>query len=248
MAALGEVDQFFATQHASTWKDSFAATLAACTGLSTMKAETGMPQKVILEAKISGIPAPIKAAFPKQLYRSLYDGIIDIPDGKGEGMDGPVGRAKTFTHGAIAKRSLWAWMERAPEHWRWTDGLMPNPFGQFFWVKWPRTYSWLQGHATDQDGVSVLVKAMTRSKVLVVDDLGGEGMTKSQGQGIPFAHRVLNDVICDRYDNQKVILWTSNNVNEFEKIYDASMLSRLMEMSPIIIVEGDHLRTSKKPL
>lgn len=242
MEKLSEVAQIDAKRYVSTWKNSFQETLIAATGIPTMSAETGVPQRVAKMAKISGIPAQFMEALPKDVLQCLMDGVLDLPDGKGFGLDGAVAVGKTCAVGALVKRALWAWLDRAPEFWDWADGRLPYPTGCVLWVTWPRVFSWLQAHAVKQDEVGVLIKAMTRCKILVLDDLGREGVTRSAASGTPYALRILDDIVSLRYDSERPLLWTSNNFSEFNQLYDAACISRLVEMAPLISVSGNYLR------
>lgn len=242
MDRLNEVARVDAQRHLNTWKGHFLETLTTATAVHTMKTETGIPLRVAKQARLTEIPKTVQKAFPQGTVQSLQDGDFQLSGSKGFGLVGDIAVGKTFTIGALVKRGLWAWMERAPEHWAWSDGRLPNPKECVLWVTWPRAYSWLQAHAKDQDEAAVFKRAMTRCQLLILDDLGREGLTNAAGPGIPYGLRVLDDVISLRYDAELPLLWTSNNFCEFERLYDAAMISRLVDMSPLISVTGPYLR------
>lgn len=240
--SLSEASRVYESRHNAIWREQFITTLLECTSLPSLKDETGIPTKVAIEARIKKISPSVLRAIPAEIRQTLSTGSLDLPEGRGIGLAGPTSIGKTFTLGAFIRGWLWVWQDRAVEHHDWTDGQLPNPRGLVVWLTWPRVFSWLQGHAIDVEAVMAFRRASVRAKLLVIDDLGREGVS-SRTSGVAFGHRVLDDVLSVRYDRKLPVMWCTNNHDEFNQIYDSALLARLFDASPVMPIDSDYLRS-----
>jgi len=201
-----------------------------------------MPARMAHSAKTYLIQNQVKMMLPTAFKAAMADWSLTFPGGKGFGLHGATAVGKSFAIASYVRRWFWLWLDRAVEHWDWSDGQMPDPSGWVTWVTWPRAYSWLQGHALQGSVVDAFTKNAARARLLVLDDLGREG-SAAKASGVPFAHRVLDDVLSLRYDRELPVIWTSNNADEFAQVYDAALVSRIYDAAPIVQVAGDYLRS-----
>lgn len=239
---LSATARIYEARHAETWKGRFTDTLITATSIPTLGNETGIPEKIAQAARVNRIPEEIRRQLPSTFRKAMAEGSLVFPGGKGFGLDGDVAVGKTYAVAAYVRRWLWSWFDRAVEHWDWADGQLPDARGLVTWATWPRTYSWIQAHAIEGEAISAFTRIATKARLLILDDLGREGMP-AKPAGVPFAHRVLDDLISLRYDRALPVIWTANNAKEFSKFYDAALVSRLLDGSPMIRVEGESLRS-----
>lgn len=230
------------SRHAASWRGQFIDTILSATSIAALREGTGMPARMAHSAKTYLIQNQVKMMLPTAFKAAMADWSLTFPGGKGFGLHGATAVGKSFAIASYVRRWFWLWLDRAVEHWDWSDGQMPDPSGWVTWVTWPRAYSWLQGHALQGSVVDAFTKNAARARLLVLDDLGREG-TAAKASGVPFAHRVLDDVLSLRYDRELPVIWTSNNADEFAQVYDAALVSRIYDAAPIVQVAGDYLRS-----
>lgn len=232
----------YESRHAASWRGQFSNTILSATSIAALRDGTGMPTRMASSARVDQIQNQVKQMLPGDFRTAMADWSLPFPGGKAFGLHGATAVGKSFAIASYVRRWLWIWLDRAVEHWDWSDGQMPDPSGWVTWVTWPRAYSWIQGHALQGDVVDSFKKQASRARLLVLDDLGREGAA-AKSTGAPFAHRVLDDVLSLRYDRELPIIWTSNNANEFSQVYDAALVSRIFDAAPIVQVGGDYLRS-----
>lgn len=191
-------------------------------------AETEVPKR-LQKVTWSDVAAEVRAAIPDRVVDAARDGRLS---GQGFGLLGGIGVGKSGALAALIPNlvSRIAWRRSASG-----DALQVHEKSlRVLWVDWPMTYSDLQRKALDSTFTEKLRSEMIGVGLLILDDLGREGLGRATEDGsTSFGHRILNDVITARNGDCKPTWWTSNvELKGLFALYDGSAMSRLLQDNP----------------
>lgn len=179
---------------------------------------------------------------PREAGALLAHPLHRVPEApKGCGLVGGVGLGKTWALARHAASRVEAVVQRAPDP---HTALLPHAF--VVWVNWPEKAEQIK-RLSVRPGTD-LEDWIDRAKVagaLYLDDLGRE---RQKGED-DFSLGVLSEILDHRYRFALPVFWTSNltTPEEFNAVYNARMVSRLLSTWPPFLLKGKDLRLHGQP-
>lgn len=185
----------------------------------------GIPQR-LLRMDPARINARLLEATPPPVLNALFGG--NVPE-VGFGYLGSTGAGKSASMAILACGFVRARvLQSGPTR---GNDIYDKSLSKIMWVDWPSMTQWLRD--ADQEQRSGMLHAMSRKKLLVLDDIGRERRVGST-YADDFGASCLESVIAarERYIGLP-ILWTSN-VDEagLSAMYGAATVSRLFSIAP----------------
>lgn len=194
----------------------------------------GLRRREIM-AEWDGVRGDMKSRFPSDVVGPLIEGLLPP---KGLGIIGDTGTGKTMALAALVKQNMKV---------RYRDHLASGT-GDFLpkikWVCWPETVAFIRSNATSPD-VEQMFQGWEETMLLVLDDLGRERIKGAYAED--WATNQLDRIITSRNRRMLPILWSTNvSIGDLSSIYGAAMLSRLLEGSYLVHIEGANQRLTQE--
>lgn len=206
----------------------------------------------LLASQRDQISTDILRSLPNKSSISIYNNSIYY-NNKGYGLIGGSRIGKTCANAVVVKQGINLLLSTAINHIKnnlnncdevqYIDNNLDkltkyNAFKIANWIYWPECFDWLQKNAITEFGNERLprfhTESMKKSKLLIIDDLGRECISKKPQDGTtPYAIGQLSIVINYRNEHNLPIIWTSNlEEADLIHLYGAPMYLRLVEIAP----------------